>query len=226
MIPNAEELEKIRAEFSALPNVLGAVIEIVPASVRVRTLIETLSFGEARPIYHKEVELAERFPDLRLDVRVEVADDIPTEIAEERPAGKSEGEARADTAFMMGLAWLLQSESKQSLADRLMVSIPTIDRWMRGVNLPHRLVQKSMFQAMKREKCSDCGVILPCRSVEHRDVLIHEKQSQRETDADWPWFSMHRIHGSVRQALRITTVEPCRLQSSRNFGGLVGNCRS
>ena len=66
-------LEEIRAEFASLPNVLKAEIEVVPASVRIRAYVETLSFENTRPIYHKEMEIFDRTPELRFGVDVEVA---------------------------------------------------------------------------------------------------------------------------------------------------------
>jgi hypothetical protein len=76
MTPNSEELEALRAEFAALPNVLGATIEfipekVIPAKVLVVASIRTLNYEDFEPIIQKELELYDRLPDLRLDIQVD-----------------------------------------------------------------------------------------------------------------------------------------------------------
>jgi hypothetical protein len=55
--------------------------------------------------------------------------------------------------------------SDQSLADELLVSRPTISRWSRGVNLPHRAMRKPIVEWIRTEAVSRL------RTVERRTVL-------------------------------------------------------
>lgn len=146
MVPSPEELEKIRAEFAAIPNVLGAEIEVIPASVRIRAFIDDMSFGKARPIYHKEQEFFERFPELRLDVQVEVTESYSEECeAEGGSQGRADEEVEADKLFQMHVLNLLEEHSAQHLADCWMVGKHLVELWAEGKNLPHPALRHGLI---------------------------------------------------------------------------------
>lgn len=53
-----------------------------------------------------------------------------------------------DGEFAKAVAGALQMRSRSELADALRVSIPTILRWARGVNLPHARLRASIFAVL------------------------------------------------------------------------------
>ena len=52
----------------------------------------------------------------------------------------------SDEQFQQLILKLLEKYSVAQLADELMVSRPTIDRWSRGVNLAHRYMRHSILR--------------------------------------------------------------------------------
>lgn len=57
----------------------------------------------------------------------------------------------AEFSSRFGEAVTLLEQPRDAIADLLLVSRPTVSRWIRGMNLPHPGMRRSIFQALDAE---------------------------------------------------------------------------
>lgn len=55
-----------------------------------------------------------------------------------------------DVDFVMDVQAAVAREGLQELADRLRVSRPTVERWLRGENLPHSSIREMVRKAASK----------------------------------------------------------------------------
>jgi transcriptional regulator with XRE-family HTH domain len=81
-----------------------------------------------------------------------------------------------DAAFqeLIGLSQVVFEMSDREVADVLMVSRPTVNRWSNGKNLPHRRVRKSVFTWIADASLKRLRILEKYESMNLRQVVNRE----------------------------------------------------